>query len=516
MYDTAFNEGSYVRTATTDENGNWEFTNLASTGYVYGDDGSATMVVYGYRVNVLEIPATYGVAPRDAAADAALDSDLDEDTTRLVPDAAVDGLIVLALPLAEDEVTKLAVEGPDGLTWSAMTAVDSTDNDAGLRSANAVISGIVWQDANRDGLQQNRYDVVPGQTVVLQRQLGTLEEAINAGMNSRTSDGATGSDLDAVGEPLTAASRWLESFGLLPSIPVEPEPGTEEDPTDPDDPDGPDNPDDSDDPENPDGEGDNPEGGDPDDPMTTDAGDGTGDGDGTGGDGDGDGDNTDDPNGTSPSDPDNGADDGTNPDDDAVAGGEGDPRPEFDLAKAVLSEGEWEDVATTVSDANGYYEFADLPVMDEYGRPYSYRVLMLLPNGAEWLPVNVGQDDNDDNDWGHMVSYEEEFAANQGATNPMRVLALRGAEGAHANAYGVVYDYFSPYSWTEDLGRSADLGFFDEDPLVPIAKTGDEVRWALLLLLAAVALSVAGMAARRELTRRRAEAAAPRGAHAKR
>ena len=78
--------------------GYWEFADLPATEERDDLGNTNREVVYGYRVNVVEVPTGYAVAKMNRGEDEEIDSDLNEATTRLTPEGerAVDGLIVLA------------------------------------------------------------------------------------------------------------------------------------------------------------------------------------------------------------------------------------------------------------------------------------------------------------------------------------------------------------------------------------------------------------------------------------
>ena len=177
-------------------------------------DGAEQPVVYGYRANVIDIPDRYAVTASEQGGDASRDSDLDSSNTRLVPDAPVDGLIVLASEEMPGELPEALIDGPDGKKWSVKGVESSEANDAGLVPyAKARIGGWVWTDSDADGIQQDDDVLVPGAEVVLERRLGDAEEAHGLGAGSRIADGAPGSGLDGSGEPLKPASRTWPSGG---------------------------------------------------------------------------------------------------------------------------------------------------------------------------------------------------------------------------------------------------------------------------------------------------------------
>ena len=183
-----------------------------------------------------------------------------------------------------------------------------------------------------------------------------------------------------------------------------------------------------------------------------------------------------------------GGSDADNPDDGNADDGEGQaaarlkkllamdvPDPAADLDRnqddGVLSEGIWERVAATKTDLEGGYSFVGLPAVDGYGRPYVYRVRMEKPTDAEWVPLNVGEDDNLDNDVAHMNLRGEDVDDNVGISEPLGVLSPRGAP----NAYGVAYQVLAPQQWTRDAGRAVDPGYYVEPD--PVPDPGEEDDW---------------------------------------
>ena len=479
--------------------GYYEFNDLPATEVRVIGNAEQT-VVYGYRVNVVDMPRGFAVTGLNSGEDIETDSDLDEATTRLDPEGevAVDGLMVLAMAADDADAEESKVDGPDGLRWSTLGSRSSHFNDAGLIPfAGTSVSGWVWKDADKDGLQAEDDELVIDAEVVLERSVATFADAVDAGWMSRITDGAPGSDLDAEGNPLQETKRYLDIAwivdGAEPPVEEPPVSGGDEVPGSPDE-------DEDESPVDPDGgnsegsadsEGDTGSGGDPaegaggddaaDEPAYVTAltwvtrvyglDDGADDaGDGDAGDG-------------VP-----GGSDADNPDDGNADDGEGQaaarlkkllamdvPDPAADLDRnqddGVLSEGIWERVAATKTDLEGGYSFVGLPAVDGYGRPYVYRVRMEKPTDAEWVPLNVGEDDNLDNDVAHMNLRGEDVDDNVGISEPLGVLSPRGAP----NAYGVAYQVLAPQQWTRDAGRAVDPGYYVEPD--PVPDPGEEDDW---------------------------------------
>ena len=213
-----------------------------------------------------------------------------------------------------------------------------------------------------------------------------------------------------------------------------------------------------------------------------------------------------------------------------------------DAANAVVpKKNEWAQVASKQTDEEGFYSFNNLPLEDEYGRAYVYRVVMDKPAEAKYVPVNVGGDDNVDNDWG-----PEKEGDVKGVTNPLKVSVLRevaksanptpadpaaqadaveggaasraaagttggtaaggSASASHVNAYGQTWRMHEPENWTSEEQRSVDLGLAYEDeggrdPLHPwrlaLPKTGDGLMLLAAAATALLALCLALLARRR-------------------
>ena len=179
----------------------------------------------------------------------------------------------------------------------------------------------------------------------------------------------------------------------------------------------------------------------------------------------------------------------------------------------ILHTGEWEEIGTTTSAEDGAYAFANLPIADAYGRPYSYRVRMEKPAGAEYVPLKVGADRDIDNDYAHLNLLGEVVDATQGTTGVLPVLVARQSG---ANAYGQAYTVLSGCDWTHDAKCAVNLGIYKE-PVVDdgwltrvfykvkkLAQTGD-IATLLRLILAVIAGLAATMLVLSSLNRRKEE-----------
>ena len=142
-------------------------------------------------------------------------------------------------------------------------------------------------------------------------------------------------------------------------------------------------------------------------------------------------------------------------------------------------------MAATTSDEEGKYSFEGLPVADEYGRPYSYRVRMLKPADAEYVPLHGTTNRNADNDYGHLNVLGATTPEEHGTTEELKLVVAR-TDGA--NAYGHAYTVLAGSSYTRESGAAVDLGIYQiDDDIPPLArllpKLGDGIPWAILLLM---------------------------------
>ena len=146
----------------------------------------------------------------------------------------------------------------------------------------------------------------------------------------------------------------------------------------------------------------------------------------------------------------------------------------------------WEDVTSMLTDGEGYYRFDDLPVTDEYGKPYEYRIRMVNPDGSEYIAaVHMGSDDNADNDL-HPADGTAD-SAGMGYSDPLAALLKRGHEvdGSQATgtrvaatdinggwafeptAYGQAFYMLDANDWTRGNGQAVDPAFYLEPPEEP-------------------------------------------------
>ena len=183
----------------------------------------------------------------------------------------------------------------------------------------------------------------------------------------------------------------------------------------------------------------------------------------------------------------------------------------------IKSDDGWTEVASQTTDADGAYRFEGLPMVDENDNPYIYRVRSTMAKGYEFVPLNKGGNDNNDNDWG-KASGSVLGTGEVGITPSMAVLGSFKAVRTEPNAYGQKFNILAAYNWTPEDGRSVDLGMYNADGednpwntvvidtpwgtkviATRLPQTGDELMiWALVLAaIAGAALALAAVARRR-------------------
>ena len=182
----------------------------------------------------------------------------------------------------------------------------------------------------------------------------------------------------------------------------------------------------------------------------------------------------------------------------------------------VRSEDGWAEVASMETDVDGAYRFDGLPMVDGNDKPYLYRVRSYMPDGKEWVAINVGSDENNDSDWGEAANSVVGAGGRVGITPAMSVLGAFQTVRTTPNAYGQKFNLLVPYNWVPEDGRSVDLGMTgDADAwrtlvfttpwgtrlfYVKLPQTGDELLpWMVgLALVAALGLVLAVAARRRD------------------
>ena len=136
----------------------------------------------------------------------------------------------------------------------------------------------------------------------------------------------------------------------------------------------------------------------------------------------------------------------------------------------VRSDDGWTEVTHMDSDVNGAYRFDGLPMVDGNDKPYLYRVRSYMPDGKEWVAINVGTNENNDSDWGEAANSVIGAGGRVGITPAMSVLGAFAATRTTPNAYGQKFNLLVPYNWVPEDGRSVDLGM-----------TGDADAWRTLV-----------------------------------
>ena len=164
---------TFSQTTVSDGQGHWIFDNLDVAGKrMVG--GKETTVLYGFEVTVDDLPKGYGVTHMNRGT-ATTDSDLNEDTKLIEPGDPQGGLIVLAQPSDRRDLVgngAAYILGPNGTVWVISLSEDSDYNDTGLVPyALAAIAGVVFDDPEADGLQDETAVAVPGQKVYLDRMV---------------------------------------------------------------------------------------------------------------------------------------------------------------------------------------------------------------------------------------------------------------------------------------------------------------------------------------------------------
>lgn len=164
---------TFSQTTVSDGQGHWIFDNLDVAGKrMVG--GKETTVLYGFEVTVDDLPKGYGVTHMNRGT-ATTDSDLNEDTKLIEPGDPQGGLIVLAQPSDRRDLVgngAAYILGPNGTVWVISLSEDSDYNDTGLVPyALAAIAGVVFDDPEADGLQDDTAVAVPGQKVYLDRMV---------------------------------------------------------------------------------------------------------------------------------------------------------------------------------------------------------------------------------------------------------------------------------------------------------------------------------------------------------
>ncbi|KAB1650682.1 LPXTG cell wall anchor domain-containing protein [Adlercreutzia muris] len=138
-----------------------------------------------------------------------------------------------------------------------------------------------------------------------------------------------------------------------------------------------------------------------------------------------------------------------------------------------------------------------------------------MPDGKEFVPIEVGSDDNNDSDWGEAAG-SVLGTGKVGITPAMAVLGSFTEVRTTPNAYGHKFNLLAPYDWTPETDRSVDLGMTGSDDdwntvvvttpwgtnlfYLKLPQTGDELMpWLFgLTLLGAAALLLVLISRRKE------------------
>ena len=118
----------------------------------------------------------------------------------------------------------------------------------------------------------------------------------------------------------------------------------------------------------------------------------------------------------------------------------------------VRSEDGWAEVASMETDVDGAYRFDGLPMVDGNDKPYLYRVRSYMPDGKEWVAINVGSDENNDSDWGEAANSVVGAGGRVGITPAMSVLGAFQTVRTTPNAYGQKFNLLVPYNWVPEDG----------------------------------------------------------------
>lgn len=160
-----------ARTLQTDSNGNYTFTNLPVSYRIQKTDatGKATgqydEYVRGYRVSVPSMPAGYTYTLCRQGSDRSVDSDLRSDSFLSTPEE-----YIIVASKATDSTNPADVKTVDGVNYSVSSSEFKLDYDIGLvRDDVGKVSGLVWSDENRDGLQDKVENGISGIAVCLEQ-----------------------------------------------------------------------------------------------------------------------------------------------------------------------------------------------------------------------------------------------------------------------------------------------------------------------------------------------------------
>ena len=162
------------RTATTGADGAYRFDGLPVTAMVNGK-----RVLLGYRVKVPSLLSGYDVTDYRTNG-GTLDNDLNENTGYLMPDVLVLAQPALANTPADQQLYGYRIN---------MAGVHS-GYDLGLTPYRTTyMAGLVWNDQNRNGLQDEGEAPLPGHTVYLDVRVSGEDSTLPAGKPGELRDG---------------------------------------------------------------------------------------------------------------------------------------------------------------------------------------------------------------------------------------------------------------------------------------------------------------------------------------
>ena len=156
----AFIDGEWLpiaeKTALTDSDGRYLFDGLA----LYGTNGKGESVLYGYRLAVEKLPTGMAVTAYQANS-GDNDNDLNEATGYLTQDGEI---IILADKADESTQPEYIIDGRNIAVGHSVSGID-----AGLTPyGSGNICGIMFEDANNNGIFDEGEKVLPGKTVSLE------------------------------------------------------------------------------------------------------------------------------------------------------------------------------------------------------------------------------------------------------------------------------------------------------------------------------------------------------------
>ena len=139
---------------------------------------------------------------------------------------------------------------------------------------------------------------------------------------------------------------------------------------------------------------------------------------------------------------------------------------------------EWVTISQRKIGADGRYAFAGLDLVNDEGKSYRYRLRYEKPDGTFYAPLDMGDNDDVDNDWFPVVEPENptvDLSPLMGTTQAYEV--VKPLFGNTVNAYGQLWQAHRPINHQDEededgnpTGSSVDFGF-TYPPTVKIAGT---------------------------------------------